>query len=702
VVSAIAEELGQLSDGVRRALEGAAVAGDPFEPELAAAAAGLSGESVAEALDELLARDLIRRTSVPRRFRFRHPLVRRAVYESAPGGWVLGAHARSAAALAARGASAAARAHHVEQAAGYGDLAAVAVLREAGEMLAARTPSGAARWFSAALRLLPDATPPDQRIGLQTALAMALGAAGRFAEAHTVLLESLAIVPEDAITLRVRLTADCAGLEQLLGRHRAAHARLDRGLEQLPGSSSPEAVALMLELAADRVYRMDYGSMHAWSQRALDAARGLGDQLLTARAAARLVLASTFCGAVATAEALRPEVAALVDGMSDHELAAYLERVAASLVAAELFLDRYEEAGRHAERMLAVALATGRTQLVPVLFWAGAVRTARGRLPEAVEVLDAAVEIARLSGNPTALGWNLLGRSFAATAAGDVDTALHTAGESVEVLRGPDASLTSVWASVAFAAALLPAGDAVRAAEVLRTAAGGYDMSRLPVPFRAGAGELLTRCWLALDRVENAARAAAAAEAVAHAFDRPMSRAMADRAVAAVALERDEPRLAADRALGSAAAADAGGAHVEAALSRALAGRSIARAGETDLAGAQLAGAAATFDACGAIRRRDAAERELRQLGRRHPHRRTRPGRLDGTRIESLTARELQVARLIVDRRTNSQIAGELFLSPKTVETHIRNLFSKLGVTSRVEIARAIERADRDRQETQP
>ncbi len=49
----------------------------------------------------------------------------------------------------------------------------------------------------------------------------------------------------------------------------------------------------------------------------------------------------------------------------------------------------------------------------------------------------------------------------------------------------------------------------------------------------------------------------------------------------------------------------------------------------------------------------------------------------------------------MVDRKTNSQIAAELFLSPKTVETHIRHLFQKLGVSSRVEVARVVERAER-------
>ncbi len=76
-------------------------------------------------------------------------------------------------------------------------------------------------------------------------------------------------------------------------------------------------------------------------------------------------------------------------------------------------------------------------------------------------------------------------------------------------------------------------------------------------------------------------------------------------------------------------------------------------------------------------------------------HRRRQPGEREANGVAALTERETQVARLVVDRRTNPQIAERLFLSPKTVETHMRNIFRKLDVAFRVEVARVVEQADR-------
>jgi DNA-binding CsgD family transcriptional regulator len=78
-----------------------------------------------------------------------------------------------------------------------------------------------------------------------------------------------------------------------------------------------------------------------------------------------------------------------------------------------------------------------------------------------------------------------------------------------------------------------------------------------------------------------------------------------------------------------------------------------------------------------------------RRLGR--PRRRQRASRGDRGGVGSLTRRELEIAELVRAGRTNRAIAAELFLSEKTVETHLRHIFGKLGVASRASVARALE-----------
>jgi ATP/maltotriose-dependent transcriptional regulator MalT len=691
VAGALAEELALLSDPARLVLQGGAVAGDPFEPELAAAAAEMPEASVLEALDELLKLELIRETEVPRRFRFRHPLIRRAVYQSTPAGWRLGAHERSAEALAARGAPATERAHHVERSARQGDAAAVATLREAGEAAALRVPASAAAWFGEALRLLSSTAPPELRVELLLSRARALVATGQFADGHAALLESIGLVPAESLGLRVRLTTACAGVEHLLGRHEEAHARLAGAMDGFAEPGSPEAAALMVELAMDGFFRMDYGRMREWAERALGAARPLGDRPLTAAAVAVLAFGAAASGATEEAKTHLSEAGDLVADLDDDALALRLD-AAANLAGAELYLDRYEDAAAHAERALSVARKTGQSEYIPLPYSIlGQVKLLCGQLVEAAELLDNAVEGSRLSGNVQALAGNLVQRSLTALAAGDIETAIATADENFELTQGLDQSLVCA-AGVALASALLENGEPERAVDVLIGSSGGDDLRLIPGVWRPRSLELLTRCWLALGRASEAARSAARTEATAAALRLRMADSMADRAAAAVALDADDPDSAAERALSSAVAAEAIGAPIEAALSRTLAGRALAQAGRPEPAVAELRRAAAELHACGALSYRAAAERELRKLGQR-PYRRTRPGRRDGGGIASLTGRELQVARLVVDRRTNPQIADALFLSPRTVETHIRNICRKLQVSSRVEVARVVERA---------
>jgi DNA-binding NarL/FixJ family response regulator len=56
--------------------------------------------------------------------------------------------------------------------------------------------------------------------------------------------------------------------------------------------------------------------------------------------------------------------------------------------------------------------------------------------------------------------------------------------------------------------------------------------------------------------------------------------------------------------------------------------------------------------------------------------------------VHHLTPQELQVARFVAEGLTTKDVAARLFLSPRTVEFHLHNVFSKLQISSRTELAR--------------
>ena len=87
------------------------------------------------------------------------------------------------------------------------------------------------------------------------------------------------------------------------------------------------------------------------------------------------------------------------------------------------------------------------------------------------------------------------------------------------------------------------------------------------------------------------------------------------------------------------------------------------------------------FRTLGAVPWTERAEAELRATGETARKR-------DISAVEQLTPQETQIAGLATEGLTNEEIAAQLFLSPRTVDYHLREVFSKLGLTSRSELIR--------------
>jgi DNA-binding CsgD family transcriptional regulator len=121
----------------------------------------------------------------------------------------------------------------------------------------------------------------------------------------------------------------------------------------------------------------------------------------------------------------------------------------------------------------------------------------------------------------------------------------------------------------------------------------------------------------------------------------------------------------------------------EAARTRLAYGERLRRARNRVLAREQLRAAAEAFERLGAHPWAVRAHTELAATGE------TRRARDPGTLTE-LTPQELQIAVLLTGGRTTREAAAAPFLSPKTVEYHLRHVYQKLGIHSRDELARVL------------
>ncbi|HEX5191914.1 MAG TPA: LuxR C-terminal-related transcriptional regulator [Solirubrobacteraceae bacterium] len=122
---------------------------------------------------------------------------------------------------------------------------------------------------------------------------------------------------------------------------------------------------------------------------------------------------------------------------------------------------------------------------------------------------------------------------------------------------------------------------------------------------------------------------------------------------------------------------------VHVARARLLYGEWLRRESRRADAREQLRAAYDRFSRIGAESFAERARRELAASGE------TAPKRTVANR-DLLTPQEAQIARMASDRQTNPEIGAKLFISPRTVEYHLRKVFTKLGISSRRELAGAL------------
>jgi ATP/maltotriose-dependent transcriptional regulator MalT len=275
---------------------------------------------------------------------------------------------------------------------------------------------------------------------------------------------------------------------------------------------------------------------------------------------------------------------------------------------------------------------------------------------------------------------------------GDVEAGRRFSDESWALAEPLGESLIRGYSAAVQGYVLLEAGRPAEAIELLHRAAGGPGLTLIGGAWRGIWYEVLTRCHLELGDTSAALATVRRTRALAEEVPVDLAAMSAERSEALTTMAADEPYGAVELARSALARAETMRSPLWVASCNELVGRTLAVNGDDQAAAIAFDAASAGYDKLGSHRLRDRVDGELRQLGRTI-HRRTRPGHRHGSGLAALTGRELEVAELIRAHSTNREIAGELFLSLKTVDTHVRHIFDKLGVSSRADIARTLEAA---------
>ncbi|MGW6280597.1 helix-turn-helix transcriptional regulator [Kribbella sp. NPDC055071] len=319
------------------------------------------------------------------------------------------------------------------------------------------------------------------------------------------------------------------------------------------------------------------------------------------------------------------------------------------------------------ERREQLALAT----LPGLLFVLARDDATTDRWADAVTSYDEGIRLSRETGQTTELAMNLAGQAWLAAHQGSAECQTFAA-EALRICVDRQIHLGTVWSLFALGDLELGRGDPAsalpqyeRLVDVL-AANGLKDADLSPAPE-------LVEVYLRLGRPDQAAGVAREYAVLAEAKGQPWSLARAARARALI--DESEPDF--ERALAwHAETLDA----FELARTRLAYGGWLRRVRRRVDARTQLRQAVADFDALGAAGWADQAAAELKATGE------TARRRVPST-VDELTPQERQIAVLLTDGQSIREAAARLFLSPKTVEYHLRKVYAKLGIHSRAELA---------------
>jgi DNA-binding CsgD family transcriptional regulator len=233
-----------------------------------------------------------------------------------------------------------------------------------------------------------------------------------------------------------------------------------------------------------------------------------------------------------------------------------------------------------------------------------------------------------------------------------------------------------------------PPAAAIYAEAMLDLGAGRWDdaLEKLlrVAGIRPGFSSLLLALMTSPDRIEAAARAgdAESARAALAFFATWADQSRAPWAAPLVAACRAvvETGDAATELYGEAVALEAAARPFDRARIRLLYGEHLRRERRRVDARVQLRAAIDELDRLGAVPFAERARAELRASGETARKR-------DPSTLGQLTPQELQVAQLVARGLSNKEVAAQLFLSPRTVDAHLRGVFSKLDITSRTQLA---------------